>query len=389
MKNQIEADVLVIGGGALGAFHAHAALQHGRSVILLERNTAPKGATVRNFGQIVPSGMNRHWQAFGRESLAIYRDLQRHVDLSIRQLGSLYIASDDEEQGLLEELREINRADQYTSELWTTQQCQNHVGALRSEYCRGGLFFPDEISINPRLMIHRLLGYLAEQANFQSRFSTNVCELSIAGSGKVVARTSSGESFLGAKAILCSGHEFKTLYPERFAASELRAVKLQMLRLRPPGSVVLPGNLLTGRSIRRYESFSQCPSWSGVKSREPEDCFAKRWGIHLLLKQESDGGVILGDSHEYAPASAVDELGFDVNWSINNFFLSEAKEIVDLPKWTVESAWNGIYSQAENEAGVFQMTIDKHIHLVTGIGGKGMTASPGFAKHSFEEIENG
>ncbi|MGI9459159.1 MAG: FAD-dependent oxidoreductase, partial [Pirellulales bacterium] len=60
------ADLLVVGGGVLGAFHAYHAMQRGLTVILLEKDAAPVGATVRNFGQVVPSGLDQHWQQYGR-----------------------------------------------------------------------------------------------------------------------------------------------------------------------------------------------------------------------------------------------------------------------------------------------------------------------------------
>ena len=54
MTVQKNADLLIIGGGVLGSFFAYQALERGLSVVLLERHGAPAGATVRNFGQVVP-----------------------------------------------------------------------------------------------------------------------------------------------------------------------------------------------------------------------------------------------------------------------------------------------------------------------------------------------
>ncbi|MEM0925250.1 MAG: TIGR03364 family FAD-dependent oxidoreductase [Planctomycetota bacterium] len=383
-----ETDIIVVGGGILGAFHAYAALQCGYRVTLLERHAKPRGATVRNFGQIVPSGMSRNWQRLGRKSLEVYESLQSKVDLSLRQLGTTYLASDREELGLLEELAAINRDEGYRSNLLTAAECKKQLPSVRSDYCVGGLSFPEEFSANPRQLIHRFLDYLKENPRCLVRFDSNVQSLVVDNSKLVLATTTAGDRFSGNKAVVCGGHEFSSLFPEVFRKSDLEVVKLQMLRLRSGTDVALPGNILTGRSIRRYESFSECESWNAVKSKEPDDSFAKRWGIHLLLKQESDGSIILGDSHEYAPACQSDKLGFDTRWDINEFFLDEARKIVDLPSWEIESSWSGIYCQAKNENGVFRSVIDDRIHIVTGIGGKGMTASPGYSQQSFAEIEH-
>lgn len=60
-------DLIVVGGGVLGTFHAYHALKKNLKVLLIERNSVPQGATVRNFGQVVPSGMDLKWQNFGRK----------------------------------------------------------------------------------------------------------------------------------------------------------------------------------------------------------------------------------------------------------------------------------------------------------------------------------
>jgi len=49
-------DVIIVGAGALGSFHALFAAQKGLRVLLLEKHLRPSEATVRNFGQVIPSG---------------------------------------------------------------------------------------------------------------------------------------------------------------------------------------------------------------------------------------------------------------------------------------------------------------------------------------------
>ena len=275
-------DLIIIGGGVLGTFHAYHALKRGLTVALLERTAAPRGATVRNFGQIVPSGSDRQWQPFGRESLKIYKSIQSKFDITVRELGSIYIASDDQEVALIEELAAINAEDGYASELWSAQKCRDRYPNLRGDYCRGGLFFPEEISVNPRQMIHRLHEYLRSNAGFEVHYQTCVGELNV-DERTVLARTSRGQTILADRAIVCSGSEFQMLYPDIFSASDIDAVKLQMARLKPAVNTKLPGNILTGLSIRRYESFAQCPSWKEIKASEPEDSFWKKWGVHILF----------------------------------------------------------------------------------------------------------
>ncbi|TXF91491.1 TIGR03364 family FAD-dependent oxidoreductase [Neolewinella aurantiaca] len=375
-------DLLIIGAGTLGTFHAKAALEQGLSVRLCERNAAPRDASVRNFGQVVPSGMVPKWQAYGRRSLEIYKALQQKTDITLRQNGSVYIASNAEEWQLLEELWEINRANGYHSELLNKEKCLAKYPGLRADYCVGGLYFPEEVTVEAREMIHLVLGYLTEQQGLEYHPQTLIRDLRVVDTGdgaQVQATDAKGEVYTADQVIVCSGGEFKTLFPERFAASDLVLVKLQMMQTLPDNGPEVPGNILTGLSIRRYEAFTECPSWSAVKAAEDPQAFWKKWSIHILFKQCPDGSYIIGDSHEYAPAASVDELSFDLYTNVNDYMIKEAGKIFDLPDYTIRRAWSGYYSQCATQD-IFHETIAERIHIVTGIGGKGMTAGPGYAE---------
>ncbi len=91
-------DLIVVGAGILGTFHAYHAARMGKKVLLTEKDQYPVNATVRNFGQVVPSGMSGKWLDYGRRSTEIYKSIQQEFDISVRQNGSVYIASDEEEQ---------------------------------------------------------------------------------------------------------------------------------------------------------------------------------------------------------------------------------------------------------------------------------------------------
>ncbi len=379
-KTDRKFDLIVIGGGILGTFHAYHALQKGLKVALLEKNVHPQGATVRNFGQIVPSGMNSQWQERGRRSLQLYRQLQEKTDISVRQQGSVYLASDKDEWTLLHELAEINRASQYPSELLTAQECLDRYPGLNLRYCKGGLFFPEEINIDPRVAVHRILAFLVEQHQLVYLPNTLVQEVSLNGSGCCV-QDSSNKCYEAEKVIICNGSDFKNLFPELFYHSDLEVSKLQMLMTVPQPTQRIPGSILTGLTIRRYESFRECPSYAEIKARESINSLVKDWGIHILFKQTEDGSIIIGDSHEYQDAIHADKLGFDLNNEINRCIIDEAMKIFNLQKWRIQLAWFGFYSQCKTKD-IFIHHIEDKIHIVTGIGGKGMTAGPALAEEN-------
>lgn len=379
-------DLIVIGAGVLGTFHAFHALQHGLSVAVFEKDKEPVSATVRNFGQVVPSGMDTKWQEYGRESLGIYNEIQSKFDISVRNNGSVYLASNDEEVQLIEELSLINKKNGYESNLLTKDQCLDRYPGLRRDYVKAGLYFPQEVTVEPRTMINRLRECLIKEKGLHFFSNTKVVDCNEVG-GIVEIQTANQDIFRAGKVIICCGSEFKTLYPDLFAKSDLEVTKLQMMQTKPQPGYELKGSILTGLSIRRYEAFYECPSFKAIKAKENPDSFEKKWGVHILFKQAADGSVIIGDSHKYATAANSDDLGFDLDMEVDDFMIGEAKKIIDLPTYEIQNKWFGIYSQCKKKD-IFQHTIDNAIHVVTGIGGKGMTGSAGFSKENIKKIFN-
>ncbi|MEK6494615.1 TIGR03364 family FAD-dependent oxidoreductase [Myroides odoratimimus] len=377
-------DLIVVGGGVLGAFHAFHAAQKGLKVLVVEKDKQPVSATVRNFGQVVPSGMDTKWQNYGRESLQIYKEIQSVFDISVRNNGSIYLASNEEELTLLEELNKINQSNSYESMLLTKQECLSRYPGVKESYVIGGLFFPEEVTVEPRTMIYRLHQYMQEALEVEFSYLTPVINCEEDNNGVSVI-TASGVKIIATKVIICCGSEFKTLFPIVFAQSDMEVTKLQMMQTVAQPNYELKGSILTGWSIRRYEAFYECPSFAKIKTSEPIDSLQKKWGVHILFKQATDGSVIIGDSHEYADVQDIDKLGFDIKQEINDFMIQEAKKIVELPTYQIRDSWAGVYSQCKN-TDIFNTTIGQNIHIITGIGGKGMTGSAGYSKQIINSI---
>lgn len=379
-------DIIIVGAGALGTFHAYHALLAGKKVLLLEKDLRPQQSTVRNFGQVVPSGMPvGEWLDYGRYSTELYKNIQAKANIGIRNNGSCYIASSNDEMAVLEEMQSKFAAVDYHSELMTKEAVLAKYPTLRSDYAAGALFFPQEVSAEPEIMIHNLHAYMQQQfEKLTMRFNTTVISV-VDTNDTCKVQTADGTEYTAEHCFVCNGRDFKILFPELFAGSGLIVSKLNMFSLKAMPSVHLPGNILTGLTIRRYESFQTCEAYQQLN---PDDVDQKLrdLGIHMLFKQREDGTIIVGDSHEYAPAAEQDSLGeFYNEMYINNLMLEEGKKILNLPEWEIEKCWTGFYSQ-HDELDIYTKTIDSRIHIVTGIGGKGMTTSAGFAKKNIESV---
>ena len=376
-------DLVIVGGGIIGTFCAYHALKKGKSVLLLEKDAQPHEASIRNFGQIIPSGQSlENGFAWGKKSLKIYKELQEDADITLTKNGSLYIASDEAEMALLSEMSEKFQALDYPSQLFSSTEAVEKNPFLQKNYVKGGLFFPEEASINPLLMVHQLREFLIEHLGLHYK---NFCPVIAVEKKRGIEMISSAnkQTFWGDHVILANGQDTQFLLPEHFPAAELRICKLQMMRL-VPQKKQFTSNLLTGLSIRRYDSFKSCLSYSALTTTEEQKALQSK-GIHILLKQAADGSILLGDSHEYVSANEQAHLGFEISTEINELILSEAKKIVSLASWDLEATWIGHYLEAKQDE-VYTKTVDTVIHIVNGIGGKGITTSPGFTYEYIQKL---
>ncbi len=376
-------DLIIIGGGIIGTFCAYHALRKNKSVLLLEKDSEPYEASFRNFGQAVPSGQALDtWFEHGRRSLKIYKKIQEEIDISLVKNGSWYLASDDFEMTLLEEMQSLFAERNYVSRLYNANDCLDIHAALQKSYVKGGLFIPEEASLNPRVMVHRVRAYLISKLGLHYKNQTTIVGAEKK-RGIVKTNSAAGETFWGDQLIIANGKDTQFLLPNHFSEKDLKISKLQMLLIAPQRRII-NANILTGLTIRRYESFHSCPSFSKIETSAEQKLLQSK-GIHILFKQADDGSIILGDSHEYKPVHQQADFGFDISTEINDMMLNEAKKILQLDHWNIEKSWAGFYLQG-TETQVFTKTIDDVLHVVNGISGKGMTTSPGFTEHYIEQL---
>ncbi|MEN9303471.1 MAG: hypothetical protein RL264_1900 [Bacteroidota bacterium] len=376
-------DLAVVGSGVLGTFHAYHAALLGLKVIVIEKDLFPLEASVRNFGQVVPSGFPiGRWHHYGRYSTQLYKSFQEKFNIGIRNNGSTYIASSADELELLEELQANFAAADYHSVLLSKEEVLEKYPDIHANYAVGALSFPQEVSAESRTMIHHLHAYLKETTSIQFRYASPVVGIEDKETS-VELQLSNGDKILATKAIVCNGRDFRLLFPTVFAKSEIEVCKLNMMVTEPMPEIKLQGNVLTGLTIRRYESFKALEGYQNLKW-DSVNQEAIKYGIHILYKQRVDGSIVIGDSHQYADADRNEELGFDIDMSINKMILEESKQILNIDHSRIKHFWNGYYAQMKGNEEIFDKAISKNIKVVTAIGGKGMTASAGFSKESIE-----
>ena len=378
------ADVIVIGAGVLGTFHAYFAAQKGYKTLLLERNALPNDASTRNFGMIVQTIVEAEgeWADYARQTREIYQTVQQELDISMRRSGSLYIASTEIERSVLHQFAEMYGQVYHCEYLSADEACYRYR-FIKPSYCTGALFSPDDLTIEPRQLLRRFIPHIVHKHGIDYRPGTTVVTVEQDGQGCRV-RDARGNVFVGKQVFVCSGAEYRTLFPERIKDSGLQVCKLQMMETVALPEKTLPHSILSGLSIERYPAFKGVPAYQQLQQQAKEQSLVD-YGIHLLFKQAADGSIVIGDSHEYSSfqdASAKEEY---TNYQINAAILGYAQRMLDLPNWNIQKMWNGYYLQ-HPQLPIYTEQVAENITIVTGIAGKGMSTGAGFVRRHIDAL---
>ena len=379
MRTDDTFDVIVIGAGVLGAFHAYFACCAGLRTLLVERGDMPNDASVRNFGTIVPSAMTQgEWHRRGLETVSIYRELAKDLPPFLQAGGTQYLALTAGELAVLTEFAEVSPPGGYRCRLMSRHDSVALNPSIDADHVLGSLHFPDDLRVDPRRLFAGLIPWMARTLDCRYLPRTVATSVDTDG-GDCVVTTAAGTRYRCRHAFVCTGADFRTLLPEHFADSGLSLCRLQMLRT-PPQPGRLSATLASGLSIRWYPSFQMCESWRQLQN-EPVDPELERRGIHILIVQDDDGRLVVGDSHEYGDGDFAPAL----DASTERLILREARRMVRLPDDAVAERWHGVYPLHRDKP-LFALDVGGTIHVNTGIGGKGMTTGPALARESIERI---
>lgn len=364
----------VIGAGIVGMAHAWAAARAGWRVTVFERSDKARGASVRNFGMVWPIGQPQEFFAIARRSHELWRQFVAETGAYARPTGSVHVVAHEDEVAVLEEFVRAAPEIGYEVGMLTPAQLERDCPGVRPGVARAGMLSRSEINIDPREAMTLLPPYLAEKFGVRFHWNTAVVRLE---SRRL--RTAAGEMHAFDEAVVCSGHDFETLFPEILAASSLKPCKLQMMRTVPqPGGWKLGPMLASGLTLRQYAGFQICPSLAAVKARVAREMpELDRYGIHVMASQDRFGALVLGDSHEYGADIEI----FDKT-EIDELMLRELRKLFDFPDWTIAERWNGIY--AKHFGGVeYRVEALPGVFIASGTSGSGMTMSFGLADRFF------
>lgn len=367
-------DLAVVGAGILGLAHAYAAVKRGLRVAVFERTGTPLGASVRNFGMGLVTGQPPGIMLdLARESRAIWLHLAARAHFSAREAGTLLFARTQAEHAVLQEFMTVRaRQFDYRASLLEGERLQALYGG-RFGHHRAALHGTEDLQLYSREAMPALVAYLHSQG-VHFRFHTQVH-----GTADGRLSTSTGE-FSAERVVVCSGHDYVTLFAQRLQAMNLKQCRLQMLRLKSEQPLPLTHAVLTGLSCTHYGAFSDLPTARAVHEEiETHAPLLNKHGIHLLVSPTPYQELIVGDSHHYgtdAPPFNSEE--------IDQLLLALTEQTLATRVQVLER-WQGVYG-SKGPGPFSALAIDAHTSVVLMHTGIGMSVGLGLGERVIKAL---
>lgn len=361
---------IIIGAGIVGLATARVLAFRGYQVKVIERCGKTSGASVRNFGMIWPIGQpDGVLYETAMRSRSIWENVCNEAGIWYDKVGSLHLSFSPEEWEVLHELKQFYAHRGY--QLLTAEETIERSEAVVKKDLVGSLFSEHEMIVDPRKAVAIIPEWLEEKFNvgfLWGKAVTDICYPSVY-TGK--------EEFEADEIYVCNGADFETLYPEIFSTLPLTRCKLQMMRMNAqPARWRIGPALCGGLSLAHYHSFKVAPSFEKLKKKFEEQYGEYlKWGIHVMVSQNQQGELTIGDSHEYGLTPDP----FDKQF-INQMILGYLKKMARFIDETVTESWHGIYPKLTNGEPMLVHKPEQGVTIINGMGGAGMTLSFGWVE---------
>lgn len=368
-------DLAIVGAGIVGLAHALAAARRGLRVVVLDREAEAIGASVRNFGFVTVTGQQSGdcWKRAMR-SRDVWDEVAPHAGIPIEHQGTLVPAQRPEAMAVLEAFRDTAMGADCAL-LSAAELKARHGAILADRDWQGALWSPHERRVESRHAIPKLAAWLEAAKGVEIRRRTLVKAVE---PGRVLTTSGVIEAV---RVVVCPGDDLRTLFPEVIDRLGITRCRLHMLKVTPQDGFRLPGAIMSDQSLIRYLGWSELPEAAALTARlraEQQDWLDE--GIHLIVVQGSDGGLIVGDSHHYewSPSpfhrARVDEL-----------ILQEMHRVLRLPGAMVAEHWTGTYASLPDRL-MIREDVAEGVKLVIVTSGTGASTSFAIGEETIEEF---
>ena len=369
---------IVVGAGIVGLATARALAEKGYQVKVIEKSQFALGASVRNFGMLWPVGQP-DGNLYNRSvrTKEIWTEYLNAANIPYNACGSLHLAYSTEEMNVVEDIAQFFQSKKRPVSVIDKETVLANYNGINENGLLGALRSEDEIIIDPREGIKHLPAYLTQKYGVSFIWGTAIT--SVTSYAAFAGKTKYAADIV----CVCSGQDFETLYPDQFKVQPIIKTKLQMMRFKHKDSNYKIGaSVCGGLSLLHYKSFTASSALTKLRLKiEEEIPEYLKYGIHVMVSQNNNGELTVGDSHEYA----LDFEPFD-KIEINEMILAYLKKFMHIDQWKMTQSWNGIYPIMTNGAAELFLNPEPGVYILNGIGGHGMTMSFGFAEEMIETI---
>jgi len=302
-------EVVVVGGGVIGASVAFFLAREGIEVTLLERDALASGASGAAAGMLMPTGEAASAGTFlawaqrsldGFETLASELLERSGVDCEFVRSGTLRIALSAEEASLLRDPVESLEGSRLE---WLDARAVATLEPLATPDALGGVWSPDDAHVRSPLLT-RAYAAAARRLGARIEGGTEATGLRVAG-GRVTGVTTSGGVWSTSRAILCAGAWSGSgrVWPEGLPTPPVEPVRGQILSVEAP-----------------------TPSPATIV-----------WGLGGYVVPKRDGSLVIGATEE--------RVGFDARVTADGLstLLDRGRTLVPaVSDCTFRSAWAGL-----------------------------------------------
>jgi glycine/D-amino acid oxidase-like deaminating enzyme len=209
-------DVIIIGGGMVGAYCAYEFSRHKLKTVLLERERIAAGASGRGGGLLLKGATDVFSEEVVPHLVANQQLLEQfiqdnHAEVDYLRGGSLYVSFAEDWEFTREQVRTMNAAG-LPAELWSAQELRKHLPRLTVN-AAGGRFIPSDAQLSPPKLAAEF-ARIAQSTGAEIRINSAVTSLLRDSKKRVIGVQTSQETLYGGQIVLATNAYTAQLIPE-------------------------------------------------------------------------------------------------------------------------------------------------------------------------------